>query len=193
MKNPFLVGRTLYLRPPETGDAALTAACTNSVEARESFFTHTPVSLEAERHRLEDLGRPGGDCIPLVICPLGMDEGIGLTAFHRVDLVSRAAVFSICIPAAGHWGKGFGTETTCLMLSYGFDILNLHRVQLHVWAENTRAIRAYEKAGFVREGLLREAMKHHGKYCDFLVMGILEPEWRARSDSPAGRGDTNGG
>lgn len=193
MKNPFLVGRTLYLRPPEAEDAALTAACNNSSEARESYFTHTPVSLGAEKHRLEDLGRPGGDYIPLVICRLGSDEGIGLTAFHRVDLVSRAAVFSICIPAAGQWGKGFGTETTGLMLGYGFDILNLHRVQLHVWAENTRAIRAYERAGFIREGLLREAMYHHGTYCDFLVMGVLEPEWRARNSNPAADGNAAGG
>jgi RimJ/RimL family protein N-acetyltransferase len=41
-------------------------------------------------------------------------------------------------------------------------------------------LRTHEQWGFVREGLLREAMMHHGQWCDFLVMGLLEHEWRQR-------------
>ena len=66
------------------------------------------------------------------------------------------------------------------MLHYAFNILNLHRVQLHAWVGNEAGIRAYKKAGFVEEGRLREAMKHDGQWCDFLVMGVLEAEWRSR-------------
>jgi len=43
-----------------------------------------------------------------------------------------------------------------------------------------RTVRAYEKAGFVHEGALREAYYRHGTYHDHVVMSVLEPEWRAR-------------
>lgn len=181
MKNPFLIGKSVYLRPVEPDDAALLAACNNDPAVRLSFFTHTPTNEFQQRRQAESLYQPGSDYIPLVICPLDDDtgRGIGITAFHRVDLVSHAAVYSIRICDPAQWGKGYGSEVTRLMLHYAFDILNLHRVQLHVWTENLRGIRAYEKAGFVREGRLREAMRHDGQYCDFYVMGILDHEWRS--------------
>ncbi|RMH27287.1 MAG: N-acetyltransferase [Candidatus Hydrogenedentota bacterium] len=185
MKNPFLIGEKVYLRPVEPEDADILAACNNDPEVRVSFFTHTPTNLYQQRKHAETLYTPGADYIPFVIVPLegNDDRGIGITALHRVDLVSHAAVYSIRICDSSQWGKGYGSEVTRLMLHYAFDILNLHRVQLHVWCENQRGIRAYEKAGFVREGLLREAMMHNGKYCDFYVMGILEHEWRARQQN----------
>ena len=180
MNNPFLAGTRVYLRPVEPSDAAVLAACNNDPDVRVSFFTHTPTSLALQAKRAEELYRQGADYIPLAICLIEDDLTVGITAFHRVDLVSHAAVYSICISDSSQWRRGYGHEVTEMMLKYAFDILNLHRVQLHVWVGNEAGIRAYEKAGFVREGCLRQAMAHDGRYEDFLVMGILEPEWRAR-------------
>jgi len=66
-----------------------------------------------------------------------------------------------------------------LMLRYGFMELNLNRVTLGVFANNPRAVRSYEKCGFVHEGCLREFLLRDGKYCDMLQMGILREEWEA--------------
>lgn len=55
--------------------------------------------------------------------------------------------------------------------------LKLHRVELDVFSFNPRAIRAYEKAGFRREGVLRDAVKDGDKYGDDILMAILEEEW----------------
>jgi RimJ/RimL family protein N-acetyltransferase len=178
MKNVFMQGERIYLRAVEPDDAYILAACNNDPSVRISFFTHTPTSVFLQQKRVESFYQAGSDYIPFVICACEDSAAIGITALHRVDLVSHAAVFSICISDPAQWGKGYGGEATSLMLKYSFDVLSLHRVQLHVWAGNTAGITAYEKAGFVREGLLREAMCHDGKYCDFHVMGILEREWR---------------
>lgn len=182
MKNPFLIGERIYLRPVEPEDAAVVAACNNDPEVRASFFTHTPTSLTLTAERIESYYERGADYIPFIICRKENEAGIGVTALHRVDLVSRAAVYSICISDSSQWFHGFGSEVTRLMLKYAFDVLNLHRVQLHVWVDNTAAFRAYEKAGFVQEGRLREAMAHNGHYCDFYVMGILESDWRNKQN-----------
>ena len=192
MEQVFIKGNCIDLRPAEPRDAVLFATCNNSPEARQSFFTHTPCSLHNEEKRVAEFYRPGGDYIPLVICKKDLYEiGLGVTAFHRLDYVSRAAVFSICIPEEKNWGYGYGQEATALMMEYGFDILNLNRIQLHVWEKNERAIRAYGKTGFQREGLLREAMYHNGEYCNFMVMGLLAREWRSMPKRGCDRQDSS--
>lgn len=179
MKPVFVEGERIFLRPVEPEDAPMVAACNNDPRVRLTFFTHTPVSVELTAARIRDYYKPGADYIPLAICPRETEQAIGVTAFHRVDLVSGAAIFSICISDPEQWGHGYAREATKLMLAYGFNVLNLHRIQLHVWTGNERAAQVYEDCGFVKEGCLREAMKHDGVYCDFWVMGILEEEWRA--------------
>jgi RimJ/RimL family protein N-acetyltransferase len=82
-----------------------------------------------------------------------------------------------------HWNKGLGTEAMQLLLKHGFETLNLHRIYLRVFANNPRAIRSYEKAGFVVDGRLREAHFADGVYIDDLLMSVLRPEWQARNQS----------
>ena len=60
---------------------------------------------------------------------------------------------------------------------YAFRTLNLNRIWLHVFEFNERALRAYEKVGFVREGVLRQDVFREGRYWNTVVMGILRDEW----------------
>ncbi len=64
-----------------------------------------------------------------------------------------------------------------LLLQHGFDTLNLNRVYLRVYANNLRAIRCYEKTGFVLEGRMRQAQYQNGEYLDILLMSVLRSEW----------------
>jgi RimJ/RimL family protein N-acetyltransferase len=75
------------------------------------------------------------------------------------------------------WNQGYGTEAMRLMVSHGFNDLNFHRIFLHVFDTNPRAVRSYEKVGFQHEGRLREARYLEGRYVDVLVMSILKSEW----------------
>jgi RimJ/RimL family protein N-acetyltransferase len=176
MKNPFIIGDKIYLRAVECEDAVLLMRCNNQPEVQATFFIAFPTNTLRQEQDIKHLYEQH-DYIPFVICEKETDKAIGITAFHRVDLVSRAAVFSIRIAYEEDWGKGYGSEATRLMVEYGFEKLNLNRIQLHVFAGNTRGIRAYEKAGFIKEGLLRQAMYHNNEYCDFHVMGILREEY----------------
>jgi RimJ/RimL family protein N-acetyltransferase len=183
LRNFFLELDRLCLRAVESKDAPLLAACNNDPDVRQTFFTHTPTNLLQQEKRIESLYTPGSDYIPFVIEAKETGTCVGITALHRVDLISGAAVFSICLCDTESWGQGYAREALNGMLSYAFDVLNLHRVQLHVWTGNDKAFKAYKAAGFKEEGLLREAMKHQGQYCDFHVMGILEEEWRKENSN----------
>ena len=77
------------------------------------------------------------------------------------------------------WGRGYGTEALLLVLRYSFKELNLHRVQLDVLAENSRAIRCYQKAGFREEGRRRQVYFRDAKWRDDILMGILAEEFRS--------------
>ncbi|RMG97953.1 MAG: N-acetyltransferase [Chloroflexi bacterium] len=76
-----------------------------------------------------------------------------------------------------NWGQGYGREAMILALQFAFRELNLHRVQLTVFAYNTRATRLYESLGFVREGVLREFLLRDGKRFDMYQYGMLYSEW----------------
>ncbi|HZH61720.1 MAG TPA: GNAT family protein [Metabacillus sp.] len=75
------------------------------------------------------------------------------------------------------WGKGLGTEITQLVLHYAFGELNLHRVDLRVLQYNKRALKCYEKCGFIQEGVEREGALIEGKYETDVLMSILDREY----------------
>jgi RimJ/RimL family protein N-acetyltransferase len=77
------------------------------------------------------------------------------------------------------WGKGYGVEAIGLIAAHGFLMLNLNRIWLMVLDTNHRAIRAYVKAGFSKEGILRQNVFLGGGYHDTVVMGLLRSDWQA--------------
>jgi len=123
------------------------------------------------------------DSLSMAIHIRESDRLIGTCAFSQLDAESGSVLFHITIGEPDAWGKGFGTEATNLMLAHAFDRLGLHRVGLSVFEFNVRAIRAYEKCGFVVEGRAREAIRRDGRYWDEIHMSVLAGEWAARRRS----------
>jgi RimJ/RimL family protein N-acetyltransferase len=78
--------------------------------------------------------------------------------------------------AREHWNHGLGTDAVRTLCRFGFHEMNLRRVTLHVYANNPRGVRAYEKVGFVEEGRLRRDHFADGTYVDVVVMGLLAEE-----------------
>lgn len=108
------------------------------------------------------------------------DKLIGNCSLNVKNWRSRMAVFGIGIGDKACWGCGYGTEAARLLMEYGFNELNLNRIELEVFAFNTRAIRSYEKVGFVLEGTRRQFLFRDGAYHDAHIMALLRDEWLAR-------------
>ena len=75
-------------------------------------------------------------------------------------------------------GGGYGTEAMRPVLDHAFAAIGLHRVQLDVYAFNPRAIRSYEKAGFVVEGRQRDTLLWDGEWTDSILMSVLHTDPR---------------
>jgi len=172
----FLTGEKIYLRPFRSGDEQMIARIENHPDPRRTLFYALPTTPGQQQEKLSRLLNDPSTII-LIMCRNSDDLAIGQTAFFRIDWISRAAVFYIAIAEAENWSKGYGSEATRLMVNYAFQTLNLNRIQLHVAIENEAGVKSYQRAGFIIEGTLRQAMFHQGLYCDFYVMGILRQDW----------------
>lgn len=95
----------------------------------------------------------------------------------RVMPKRRKGELGIVIMDKTMWSSGLGTDAVRLIVGYGFEELDLNRVELSTDESNHRAIRCYEKVGFVREGLLRQHRFVDGAFGNTVVMGILREEW----------------
>jgi RimJ/RimL family protein N-acetyltransferase len=115
--------------------------------------------------------------MPFAVCLRDGDVHIGNCALHKIDRLHRFALFEILIGEKDQWSKGYGTEVTRLLVDYAFRAQNMNRVELSAFDFNKRAIRCYEKAGFVEEGRLRKKFYKDGAYHDEVVMSVLREDW----------------
>ena len=76
------------------------------------------------------------------------------------------------------WGQGYATEIAKVLLKFGFDELNLHRIFATCEPANIASAHVLEKIGMQREGYLRENKWAKGKWRDSLVYAILNYEWK---------------
>jgi RimJ/RimL family protein N-acetyltransferase len=113
---------------------------------------------------------------PFAVVVEGYEDPIGTVGLYGVDWISRKAEFRILI-GEPYCGKGWGTIATRLAVRFGFERLNLHRIWLGVTGSNTRAIRAYENAGFIYEGTLADDLYRDGRYYDSIRMAIRREQW----------------
>ncbi len=175
----------LRLRAMRRADLPLFVSWLNDPQVIEGLIHYIPLSLEDEEAWYESMRKRPREEHPLMIeirTAKGW-EPIGNCSLMDIDWRVRQAEFGIVIGAKQHWNRGFGTSALKLMLKHGFHTLNLNRIYLRVHATNQRAIRSYEKAGFVREGTLRQAHYHDGAYVDVIFMGVLRDEWEESRDA----------
>jgi RimJ/RimL family protein N-acetyltransferase len=104
---------------------------------------------------------------------------VGSTGLHGIDHRHRTAEFGLLIGEKECWGKGYGTETTRLVLDYAFNRLGLHNVVLTVYSFNERGIRAYTRAGFRVIGRRREAFRLGDQAHDVLYMDCTATEFQS--------------
>jgi RimJ/RimL family protein N-acetyltransferase len=101
---------------------------------------------------------------------------VGTCQLVNRNPLHRSAELQIRIGDKEDRGRGYGTAAVRALLQFGFRDWNLHRVQLYVIEGNEAAVRTYEKCGFKREGVLRQAVHIDGQYRDLIVMAVLRDE-----------------
>ncbi len=135
------------------------------------------VSSEREKKWIENAIFNDKNNIRLAICLKENNQYIGNVNLVNIEWINRQAEFSIFIGEKKEWRKGYATEATKLMVDFGFNQRNLNRIYLTVLENNKVAIHLYEKMGFKKEGILREALFKDNKYYNLIIMSILKKEY----------------
>lgn len=173
----MLRGALTWLRPLEKADVV--EATMDDQEMAHYAGFKSPFGRESQERWFDKmLAQMGESQFQFVICLLDSRERIGGCGLRDIDRVNGHAEVSIFM-FRGNWGRGLGTDAVNTLLDFSFGELRLERVYLHVFDYNARAIRSYEKSGFVREAVLRRSRFHRGAHHDVIVMAVLRSEWEA--------------
>ena len=106
------------------------------------------------------------------------DSLIGGCRVHFEDVNNKMASIGMALYKP-NWSRGYGTEVGELLLHLAFEQLGVHRIEALIESSNARSLALVRKAGFTKEGLLRERILDE-HWIDTEVWSLLEHEWRAR-------------
>lgn len=183
MHNPFIIGEKIYLRGLEKEDLK-----SNYFQwLNDSEVTYylemglKPSNIEILEEEYEKMIRNPAEIV-FAIVDKKTNRLIGSCGLYMINFIARKAEYRIIIGEKEFWGKGYGTEAAKLLLKYAFEKLNLNKVWLGVNADNIKAVKSYEKAGFVREGVLRKEIFRNNRYYDAIRMSILREEYEGSKE-----------
>lgn len=177
LEKPILHGETVRLRPITEADAETMFASFGDEEGNRLTGTHGTFTLEQVQRHYARVGDADDRADYAIVLQSDPELLLGEVVLNDIDWDNRQASFRIALVGPHVYGKGYGTQATRLIVQYGFEQLDLHRIELEVYDFNPRAQRVYEKAGFVREGARRDALLWDGKFQDAIMMSILRPEY----------------
>lgn len=166
----------IYIRPMTYDDIDDIVRWRNSENVKKFFiyrgeFTHDN-QVDWMKNHVET-----GEVAQMIICRLlpGGEKKLGCVYIRDVDKKNKKGEYGIFIGEDDARGCGVGTKAAGLMLRYGFEELGLHRIYLRVLEGNDRAVKSYEKAGFKKEGFLKDDVFVDGEYLSVTWMAAINP------------------
>jgi len=106
---------------------------------------------------------------------------IGTCCLGDFDDGARRAEIGYSI-TRDHWGRGYATEAVQAVISYGFDYMNLNRIEATITPGNDGSVKVLSKLSFKQEGIVRERDLIKGKLVDGIIMAILKKEYTILKD-----------
>ena len=183
----FIKGPRLFLREIRQSDvnASYYAWLNDPETTRYLEVRHSPVSMEEMTRHVSELdGRT--DILFLAICQNAGRKHIGNIKLGPINNIHRFASLSILIGDKSSRGKGYASEAISVLADFAFNTLNLNRLSAGLYEGNIGSYKAFEKAGFRKEGIFRKMRYYQGKYVDQIMMGLIRQDMR----SHPGEGET---
>jgi RimJ/RimL family protein N-acetyltransferase len=174
---PTLTGDLVVLRPMVAADADDMWADLHDPESTRMTGSHGSF----ERHQIDEwcAGRAAQiDRLDLAVIGRATGEWAGEVVINDWDPGNRSCGFRIALGQNGR-DRGLGTEATQLIVDYVFDQVDdppVNRLALEVYDFNRRGLAVYEKVGFRREGVLRQALLWDGQFHGAIAMSIVRAD-----------------
>ncbi len=121
------------------------------------------------------------DIADFAIIAKNENRHIGNISLGDISWENNFGEISILIGDKNFWGKGIATEAYRLVIDYGFNMLDLHRLTSGMSVRNKAMMKVAQKAGMVKEGVFKEAFYKDGEYRDIVRYAIINPLHRKES------------
>lgn len=102
---------------------------------------------------------------------------IGTAGLGDINWFNRNANLYVVLGESEYWGKDIAPEVSKLLIDYGFEELNFHKIYVGIYSPNKRSLRTAEKIGFKYEATLREQIYIEGEYVDEIKLAIFKKDW----------------
>jgi RimJ/RimL family protein N-acetyltransferase len=116
--------------------------------------------------------------VPFSVVELEGGALAGAAVLWKIDNHNRSAHIGLGLLPSSR-GKGYGTDAVAVLCHYGFVVRGLQRLQIETLSDNAAMLRAAERNGFVREGVLRSAAWVMGEFLDEVLLGLLVHDWKS--------------
>jgi RimJ/RimL family protein N-acetyltransferase len=167
----------VYLRPHVTENVSQVHAWYNDPEIQLMSAGSTgAVPFEKNRERLDRWMTPAGDQLHFAIHRSVDARLVGFLHLVDIDSEHKACKVGLVIGERECWGLGYGTGALKMACEYAFRELSMFRVSAEAYADNPRSIRMLERAGFVREGVQRAAIRRAASRTDVYTYAILRTD-----------------
>ncbi|MHA2008075.1 MAG: GNAT family N-acetyltransferase [Promethearchaeota archaeon] len=174
---PFIEGSLVNLCPPNTENIKLYTKWMNSPVTRRFARYEIPQTIEEVKKLFEPTEERVRNEIFFEIWHIEDEKPIGYTGITRINWFDRHGFVFYMIGEPNYWGKNIATEAGKLVLEYGFNELNLHKITATVFAPNKASIRVAEKIGLTHEITLQKEVYIEGNHVDSLKYSLLKRDW----------------
>ena len=181
----MLNGSKVTLRPVTKSDVEYMTKWMSDTEVTRYVTPYLPITEMAEEKYVEGLSlNTSGSIAYFMIDAIETPQNkpIGAIEIGDINTSNHSGSFGISIGEKDYWSKGYGTEATKLIIRYGFEQLNLHRISSVVFSFNERSLRLHTKVGFIQEAIRREAWYRDGEYHNEVLFGLLRSDWQEMKD-----------
>jgi RimJ/RimL family protein N-acetyltransferase len=179
-----LIGERVFLRPFSKRDLPHIQRWSTDAELRRLTGEVAPISQAEAEKFYKELRADENRAWFTIVLKKGK-RVIGEAGLLRMFRPWRNTDMTIIIGEKDARGKGYGKEAGRLLLSHAFEHLGFHRVSIGVVGFNKNAIRFWKSLGFKKEGVERDEYFCDNKYSDFIMMSILENEFRNHKEKTA--------
>ncbi len=169
-------GDEVVLRPMKPEEVDLIHEWANNPDVMPFWYgkkkTFDQIKEDWKPHYFSDEDSYSGRCFAIEVDK----KPIGMISHNKIDRDNKSTDIDIVIGKKEHWGKGYGTDALSVFISFLFETFNLNRIWLAAYVYNRRAIKAYQKVGFKKEGILREDALIDGEFVDSVLFAILRKD-----------------
>jgi diamine N-acetyltransferase len=171
-----MIGEKINLISLEKGHIETIRGWRNDPEVRKFFFSSHFIN-EIQQEKWFERYSEDNTQTSFAIIENNTNVFIGTIGLSQIDHYHQRAEMGTMIGNKKYWGKGYGSDSTKLLLSYAFNSLNLKKVYCNITSDNIASIKKNEKVGFKIEGTLRKHTFNNGTFKDVIVMGMLKEDY----------------